>query len=165
MSEPDVETTREIIPSKTIIDFSVLDESLSSEDKFRSRVKKITREDKLPVFFPGLPDFFKAKKQGLTTNQEYIDSQLSLPRVLYDSDTYIENLELRGPIEEIIIRYEKERKRWGLKTNRTTGAGWSKRFQRLMKKIPTSHMSISEKYLDPGPGMEPPENPKGRKIA
>jgi len=165
MSESDVKEIRKIIPSKTIVDFSVLDESLSSEDKFRSKVEELTREEELPILFPGLPDFFKAKNRGLTTNQEYMDSQLGLPKNLYDSDTYIGHLDLRGPMEEIIYRYEIERKRQGLEMNKVLGDGWSENFRRRMKRLLTSHISRREDLIDPDPEPELPKILKGRKIA
>ena len=164
MSEASVQVTKKIVPSERIVDFSLLGESLSSEDKFRSKVEELTREEKLPIFFPGLPDFIKAKNRGLTTNQEYMDSQLSLPKSLYNSDKYINRLELRGPMEEIIYRYEIERKTHGLKMNRVLGDGWSENFRKRLKKLRSSHISRREDLIDPDPEPELPKKLKGRKI-
>lgn len=165
MSEASVQVTKKIIPSETIVDFSVLGESLSSEDKFRSKVEELTQEDELPIFFPGLPDFIKAKNRGLMTNQEYMDGLLSLPESLYDSDTYVGNLELRGPMEEIIYRYEIERKKQGLKMNAVRGDGWSENFRSRINRFRNPHISRLEELIDPDPEPELPKRPKGRKIA
>jgi len=146
----DIELVKKIIPLKKIIDFDRLNGNLSSPECLKVEINKLTPNRDLPLFFPNLPDFFKAKKNGLTTNQEYIDKQLKLPPILYVSDTYNEHPELRGLMEEIIYEYENERKRHGLDTNMISErGGWSKHFRTRMRNLLFPPPGPLERELDP----------------
>ena len=116
-----------IVPSKEAIDLSLLPESLSTPEGFKKAVEELTK-DELPHFFPKVPDFIKASKEGAVTNQEYRETQLTLPGKLYNSGTY-EGTILRGPMEEIIIANEKERIKMGLPGNIIKGHEWSENFR------------------------------------
>mgnify|MGYP001562639434 CR=1 FL=1 len=121
---------RKVVPQKEIVDFNSMSESFSTPERFIDVIKKISGEDNLPLVFPFLPDYFKARNEGLVTNSETRDSELSLPEKLYDSETYIDSPELRGPMEEVLLTYEKERVRQGLGRKFVLGETWSPHLER-----------------------------------
>jgi hypothetical protein len=137
----------QIIPSREIVDLGLLPDELSTKVGFTDAIKVLAGQD-LPHFFPNVPDFVKARNSGVTTNAEYRDDQLKLPANLYNSDTYIENLILRGPMEAIIMAYEKQRIKQGLSRNRLNGKGWTKsfvlRFARLDRKPGPEEMKLAD---------------------
>jgi len=167
MGEGDREKFKNITPSKTIIDLSLFEEPLSTEEGFRAEVQKLCPDERLPLVFPSLPTYFEARKKNLVTNEELRKQELSLPKSLYVSDTFGQKPELRGPMEEIIIAFEKERFRQGFSGNSLIGNGWSPTFKRRFKKIYSPKVgkieaSMEEEYK-PDDGTKFPT--KGRKIS
>lgn len=142
------EIISKITPQKNIIDFEFLGESLSDDVKFKKEVQNLCKEGKLPLIFPSLPLFLKAQSEGLVVNKEYIDGELSLPKILYDCDTYKSCLELRGPMEEILIAYERERTKQGLSCNSLLGDGWSKTFVKRFNKVREKPIGKYEEMLE-----------------
>jgi|GEM_PF-5031204 len=160
------EQISKIIPSREIVDLSVYSGLMTSREWFRHQVEKLAKVQNLPLIFPHLPDFAAAKNKGLVTNQGYIETQLTLPKALYESDTYVENLELRGPMELIIYAYEREKKKWGIRTKKIEGKDWSRSFRVKMTKLPNAHIPESEPEPNqPKSKSTPPEKLKGIRIA
>ena len=144
----DLELVRNIIPKKQIIEFELLSELLSDEVKFGQQVQNLCGDKELPLVFPSLPLFFRNHNEGLVTNKEYREMQLTLPSVLYNSETYNLSLELRGPMEEILLAYEKERIRQGMLGNDLSGDGWTKIFKRRFKRVKNQPIGEYENKLD-----------------
>jgi hypothetical protein len=154
------DTLKQITHAKKIIDLSFLPPHLSTEDNFRNETQKLCISKNLPSVFPYLPDYLKARVDGFVTNYEFKDAELTLPKELYDSETYKNNLELRGPLEEIILAYEAERTRLGLPTKTILGNDWSEVFKKRLEKMHKLPISIREikdeqdekdKFSDPFP--------------
>ena len=165
MSEAIFDVTQ-IIPSREVVDLKLLGGQLATKEGFRDAIVALTQSE-LPHFFPNVPDFVKAKNSGVTTNDDYRDDQLRLPAKLYDSDTYIQNLALRGPMEAILMAYEKQRVRLGLSRNHLEGKkGWTRsfvlRFARLDRKPGTEEMRIA---FDNGDDDSPQDTSSMRKIS
>jgi hypothetical protein len=121
--DEEIEMIRKVTPSKRVLDFGLMPDRLSSEEKFKSEIQAVCGDEKLPLVFPGIPDYFKARNEGMVTNSELRDSELSMPAMLYDSETYANSPELRGPMEELILGYEKERIKHGLTKRELSGMG------------------------------------------
>lgn len=161
----DVELMQKAIPTKQVVDFDKLSKELSSKEKFRKKVQEICGDDELPLVFPGVPDYIKGKNHGLYANTEAIDSELTLPSILYDSDTYIENPELRGPMEELILGYEKERSRNGLPGKKAFGKNWSETFRERLEHIQYPPVSKTEQEEELESNKDLPKPPlKGEKL-
>ena len=126
-----------VLPTRQIVDLSLFDDGqLSTKEGFKSVVQNLCGDEKLPLVFPLLPDYFKASINGFVINKEYRDKQLSLPAKLLDGRTYMSNLELRGPMEEIILGYEKERLKHGLPPLKIWAEGfWSSSFIKRFEKV------------------------------
>lgn len=144
----DLELVKKVTPKKQIIDFEILNDSLNDENKFRQKVQNLCGNQELPLVFPSLPLFIKGRNEGFVTNQEYLDRQLSLPSSLFNSNTYTNSLELRGPMEEILLAYEKERVKHGLSSNNLIGDGWTKIFKKNFNKTINQPIGSYEEKLE-----------------
>lgn len=166
VGESDERIFSKITPSKPIIDLNLLEGSLSTEEGFRAEVQKLCPDERMPVVFPLLPTYFKAKKSGLVTNRALRNRELSLPGSLYDSNTYRQKPELRGPLEEILIAYEKERFKQGLPSTVLVGNEWTQTFVKRFKKIHRPPVGKFETSLEENEPEVSPKLPiKGRKLA
>lgn len=128
LDNSEFEMIKNLSPLKSIVDLSVLGDRLSTEEKFKEEVQKVVGDERLPLFFPSMLDFFKAIPQGYDAAKKLRDTELNLPTKLLNSDSYIDKPELRGPVEEIILMYEKERVRQGLARKFVIGIDWSQSF-------------------------------------
>src|SRR4030067_15698 len=138
------EEIRTITPSRKVINLSVFEGELSTEEGFRRGVSKLSPEERLPDVFPRIPDYLQERKTGLVTNTEYKDYNLRLPQVFYNSDIYRQRPEVRGPMEEIILAYERERARLGLEMVEVTGGGGGGRFRKRLKRIQFPRVTKTE---------------------
>ena len=133
-SEGDSEILFLLTPTTQVVDLSILGKQFSDEEVFRKEVERLCKQ-KLPKFFPRIPDYDSAKEVGLITNIELRNSELTLPAKLLNSDTFSEWPELRGPAEEIIIGYDKERYKQGLVPIKVTGDSWSQHFRQRLEDV------------------------------
>jgi len=157
MGEEQYDITK-IIPSTDVID-----KPLATKQRFIDEVKKLG-VDKLPQFFPAVPELNRAKNDfGVTMNDDYREHQLTLPFELYNSNTYNANLSLRGPLEEIILAYERKRTLYGFKRGSLVGDGWSEKFRSRFEKL-TPKLGRSE-LGEPLDDEKLLEHPSGSKIA
>jgi len=160
-----INETISLIPKIQVIQFVDNRGPLSSEDRFKAAVKGLIDEE-TPEYFPDVPDFIKAGNKGVVTNYDYRNSQLSLPQSLFDSDTYVQHLALRGPLEEIILAYEIQRILFGLPRNKIWGFGWSTNFQKRFNALDLPIGPIEKRVLrETEPKKSLPKKLSGSKIA
>ena len=135
MDKVDLDITREI-PLKHIIDLNLFKPPLNTKEGFTDAVMKMGCGENLPKFFPDIPEVFnRIANPNIVMNNDYCDHLLTLPVELYNSDTYENNLALRGPMEEIIIANEIERYKSSLARNYIQGKNWSKNFKKRFRAI------------------------------
>lgn len=166
MGELDFDITKEI-PSREVVDLSLLEPRLSYEEGFNRSVIALGCSGNLPKFFPRVPDVCnKLKRPNVAVNDEYREGQLTLPPELYDSRTYERNPILRGPMEEIVLAYEYERIRCGFRRNHLLGDGWSELFkERFQRTTPAIGQDELDDILEEKREEKLPESPRGKKIA
>lgn len=166
MEAEDTELMRKVMPTKQILDFDLMSGPLSTPEGFRNEILPLCGDQSLPLVFPGIPDYFKARIQGIVTNMEARDGELTLPRALYDSDTYNDRPELRGPMEELILGYENERLKQGLPNKVVVGSEWSQTFVERLYEVQHPPLSEVELMEANGKDNDSPKPPlKGTKIA
>lgn len=157
---------KDIFKHKKVVELSLLSGDISTEAGFRGAVLALCPSQKLPKLFPDVPVVFnKLDTQGITMNDEFKKGLLTFSPELYDSKTYENRLDIRGPMEEILIAYERERIRCGMTTNKIFGDSWSSsfidRFKKLKPKIGRKERSLVYELNKENIAR----NPKGSKIA
>lgn len=126
---------KENFPRKLIIDLRPLGNKLGTEKGFRQAIQQLCLTCKLPTVFPSLPDFSLARKNGFVFNPLTIETALTLPTKLLNSETYNQGPEFRVPMEQIIGSYQLERYKQGLTRFTLMVVGWSPGFMAYCKKI------------------------------
>ncbi len=114
-----------------VLDFDLLPERLSTDEKFRAAAERLCEGENLNLIFPRVLNYKYAPGYG----PDYFKRLTAFPAKLLDSDTYTKDLELRGPIEEIILETNSQRGKYGLPLLKPKGEGWSSYFMQRLEEI------------------------------
>ncbi len=145
MSENQKDAT-ELGPQSTfrVLDFESLPERLSTDEKFRAEVEKLCEGEDLNLTFPRVLNYQYASGYG----QDYFKRLTAFPDKLLDSDTYTGDLELRGPMEEIILVTNSQRGKYGFPLLEPKGDGWSDFFKARLETIKNDFPTQPTKIKD-----------------
>lgn len=107
-------------------------ETPEAEAAFKTSVESLLENPvELNLIFPKVFEY----KYLLGDKPEFHSGLTALPEELLDSDTYTQNMELRGPMEEIILETNRQRHLNRYPQLEVTGNGWSEQFRERMENI------------------------------
>lgn len=155
MTEGQADLHDQSTPQSTfrVVDYEFLPTRLNNDEKFRAAAQKLSGDENLPLTFPRVLNY----KYAVGYGPQYLERLTSMPANLLDSDTFEADPELRGPMEEIILFTNSQRKENGFPLFEVKGEGWSVYFiQRLneIKKVHDEYSSPEDLETIDGPELK-----------